>query len=66
MRLLLLHVILCLMWNVDPVDVIGMVVPNVPSLQVLQHLSPHFEKPVGAVSFFAWCIFVFLRPLENI
>ena len=58
------------MWNVAPVDVIGMVVPNVPNLQVLQRLSPHFEKPIGGGSFSTMCIFVkwmvFPRPLENV
>ena len=70
MRLLLLHVILCFMVNVAPVYAIGMVVPNVPSLHVLQRLSPHFENPVGIVSCFAWCILVkwmlFPRPVENV
>ena len=48
----------------------GIVVPNVPSLQVLQRLSPHCENPVGVDSVFVWCILVkwmvLPLPLENV
>ena len=58
MTLLLLHVSRCLMVNVEFVDVIGIVVPNVPSLQVLHRGSPHREKPIGVCACSFACILV--------
>ena len=58
MIFLLLHVIDCLMVNVECVDVIGIESPKVPNLHVLQRLSPHLENPVGVEFLLLWCILV--------
>ena len=58
------------MVKVEPVDVIGIEVPNVPRVHVLHLLSPHGEKPtdVCVVVFeciLVWCM-VFPLPLEKV
>ena len=47
-----------LMVNVEPVDVIGMEVPNVPTVHVLHLLSPHGEKPTDDCVVVFECILV--------
>ena len=46
------------MVKVEPVDVIGMEVPNVPRVHVLHLLSPHGEKPTDDCVVVFECILV--------
>ena len=53
------------MVNVLFVDVIGIVVPNVPILQVLQRLSPQRVKPVCGGGVFCTFFFSIGRGLKK-
>ena len=46
------------MVKVEPVDVIGIEVPNVPRVHVLHLLSPHGEKPTDVCVVVFECILV--------